>query len=338
MYKRQELLDQLHTVSDDLCVEQHTCHNASEVAAALIARPNVEVLYTFYVPDDVLEIAPNLKWVQLHSAGIDHVLGTPIMDSNVLITTTSGIHATPIAEYVMASILAHRWRVPHWTACQREGRWPPGRWDLYARPELLQSTIGILGYGSIGREVARLAQAFGMRVLAFRRSPGDEANPPVGDTPTGYVAAHVADEGGMIPERVYGPDELHDMLPECDYVVIALPLTSETRHLIGAPELGAMKREAYLVNIARGAIVDEKALIQALQEGWIAGAGLDVFEQEPLPADSPLWRVENALISPHIAGFTPRYDERAARLFAENLARYTAGGPLLNLVDKERGY
>jgi phosphoglycerate dehydrogenase-like enzyme len=146
------------------------------------------------------------------------------------------------------------------------------------------------------------------------------------------------DPAGTLPERMYPPDALHEMLAGCDYVVIALPLTPATTHLIGEAELRAMKPSAYLVNIARGAIVDEKALVRALQEGWIAGAGLDVFEEEPLPADSPLWAQENVLISPHVAGFTPRYDERAATLFAANLARYMAGEPLLNLVDKNRGY
>jgi len=298
-----DLLDQLRAVSDRLHVEQHTCRDAQEVAAALTARPNVAVLYTFHVPDNILEVAPRLKWVQLHSAGIDHILGSPLMSGTTLVTTTSGIHATPIAEYVMASILAHRWRVPHWTACQREPRWPSGRWDLYARPELLESTIGILGYGGIGREVARLAQAFGMRVLAFRRSPGGEANPPAGEAPQDYVGAHVADQGGMLPERIYGPGELHDMLPECDYVVIALPLTSETRHLIGAAELRAIKPTAYLVNIARGAIVDEQALIQALQEGWIAGAGLDVFEHEPA-VNPKLLELPNTVLLPHMGSAT----------------------------------
>jgi phosphoglycerate dehydrogenase-like enzyme len=128
------------------------------------------------------------------------------------------------------------------------------------------------------------------------------------------------------------------MLAECDYVVIALPLTPETIHYVGAAELRAMKPTAYLVNIARGPIVDEEALIQALREGWIAGAGLDVFEQEPLPDRSPLWGMENVLISPHVAGFTPHYDERAAALFARNLARYLSGQPLLNVVDRARGY
>jgi phosphoglycerate dehydrogenase-like enzyme len=325
-----ELLDQLRSVSARLEVEQEPCRDAEAVAKALAGRPSTEVLYTYHVPDDILVLAPDLKWVQLHSAGADHLLNSPLMTSEVVLTTSSGIHATPIAEYVFASLLAHRWRVPHWTRCQREGEWPSGRWDLYARPELRGSTLGILGYGSIGREVGRLADAFGMQVLALRRSAGRADQ--------GYVPADTGDPVGIVPERFYGPDALHEMLGECDYVVIALPLTPDTEHLVGEAELRAMKPDAYLVNIARGGIVDEAALVQALREGWIAGAGLDVFEEEPLPAGSPLWDLENALISPHVAGFTPRYDERAATLFAENLARYLAGERLLNLVDKEQGY
>ena len=252
------------------------------------------------------------------------------MQSDVLVTTTSGIHATPIAEYVLASMLAHRWRVPLWTRCQREGEWPEGRWNLYARPELRDSVLGIVGYGSIGREVGRLGQAFGMRVLALRRTPGRAEK--------GYALAETGDREGSVPARFFQPQNLCEMLAECDYVVVALPSTPDTYHTIGEVELRAMKPSAYLVNIARGALVDEAALVRALDEGWIAGAGLDVFEQEPLPADSPLWGLENALLSPHVAGFTPRYDERAVALFARNLAHYAAGEPLLNLVDKAKGY
>jgi phosphoglycerate dehydrogenase-like enzyme len=252
------------------------------------------------------------------------------MESEVTITTVSGIHATPIAEYVFASLLAHRWRVALWTHCQREGKWPSGRWQLFARPELRDSTLGIVGYGSIGREVGRLGQAFGMRVLALRRT--DER------AKSGYAEQDTGDPTGNIPARFYPPGALHQMLSECDYVVIAVPLTAETTHLIGEAELQAMKPTAYLVNIARGAIVDEAALVQALREGWIAGAGLDVFEQEPLPADSPLWDLENVLISPHVAGFTPHYDQRAAALFADNLGHYLSGKPLLNRVNKAQGY
>jgi phosphoglycerate dehydrogenase-like enzyme len=325
-----DLLNQWQAVSPRLQITQETCHNTGEVAAALGDHSTIEVLYTFHLPTNALELAPRLRWLQLHSAGADHILDHPILQSDVAVTTTSGIHATPIAEYVFASILAHRWRVPYWTHCQREAEWPAGRWNLYARPELRNSTLGIVGYGSIGREVGRLGQAFGMRVVALRRSAGraDE----------GYAVENTGDPAGTIPDRFYPPDALHEMLAVCDYVVIALPLTTTTTHFIGEAELRAMKPSAYLVNIARGPIVDETTLIRALREGWIAGAGLDVFDQEPLPADSPLWELENALISPHVAGFTPHYDERATALFAQNLDRYMTGQPLLNLVNKARGY
>jgi phosphoglycerate dehydrogenase-like enzyme len=252
------------------------------------------------------------------------------MESDVTLTTSSGIHATPIAEYVFASILAYRWQVPMWTHCQREGEWPTGRWKLYARPELRESTLGVVGYGSIGREVGRLGRAFGMRVLALRRSSARVEE--------GYSEDKIGDPQGTIPDRFFAPEAMHEMLAECDYVVIALPLTPETTGVFGEAEFRAMKPTAYLVNIARGPIVDEAALIRALQEGTIAGAGLDVFEVEPLPADSLLWTLENALLSPHVAGFSPHYDERAVALFAQNLARYVAGEPLLNSVDRARGY
>jgi phosphoglycerate dehydrogenase-like enzyme len=169
-----------------------------------------------------------------------------------------------------------------------------------------------------------------MRVLALQRSQERSDQ--------GYAVSHTGDPDGEIPERFYRADALHDMLAECDYVVVALPLTPATVHFVGEAELKAMKPNAYLVNIARGSIVDEAALIRALREGWIAGAGLDVFEREPLPADSPLWEMETVLISPHVAGFTPRYDERATELFAENMSRYLSGQPLLNQVERSRGY
>lgn len=326
----EELIAQLRGVSPRLRLIQQTCHDADEVATALAEHPGLEVLYSFHLPSNALDLAPRLRWLQLHSAGANHLLDHPVMQSDVAITTVSGIHATPIAEYVFASILAFRWRVPLWTHCQREARWPSGRWNLYARPELRDSTLGIVGYGSIGREVSRIGQTFGMRVLALRRTAGRAK--------LGYTTEHTGDAAGAIPTQFYAPDALQEMLAECDYVVVALPLTAETTHLIGLAELKALKPSAYLVNIARGPIVDEEALIHALRQGWIAGAGLDVFEQEPLPAGSPLWTMENVLISPHVAGFTPRYDERATTLFAENLGRYLSGEPLLNLVDKARGY
>jgi phosphoglycerate dehydrogenase-like enzyme len=325
-----DLLDRLRAVSPRLRVRQQACHDAAEVAAALTA--NVEVLYTYQVPDDVLTRAPHLRWIQLHSAGADHLLDNPVIQSEVFITTTSGLHAVRIAEYVFASILAFVYRLPLMLHYQHRHEWPDGRWKLFTGQELRGQTIGLVGYGSIGREVGRIAHALGMQVLVSKRS-------------TRLVAAsdeyHIPDTGdpeGALVSRLYPPDELTEMVAECDFVVVSTPLTPQTRRLINEAVLRAMKSNAYLVNIARGPVVDERALIRALRERWIAGAGLDVFEEEPLPADSPLWEMDNVIISPHVAGFTLRYDERAVEIFSENLRRYLAGERLLNLVNKERGY
>ncbi|MFQ6057456.1 MAG: D-2-hydroxyacid dehydrogenase [Anaerolineae bacterium] len=321
-------LDKLRAVSPRLVVEQVTCRTDEEVAQAL--DETVEVLYSGRA-NFPLEAAPNLKWVQLHSAGVDHVIGTPLWESDIPLTTTSGIHATPIAEYVFASILAFTCRVPRMLYYQKRHEWPRGRWNLFVGQELRGQTMGLVGYGSIGREVGRLARAFGMRVLATKRRAEERRD-------TDYELPATGDREGRVPDAVFPPGQLKDMLAQSDFVVIAVPLTPETEKLIGEAELRVMKPNAYLVNVARGPIVDEAALVRALRESWIAGAGLDVFEQEPLPPDSPLWDLDNVLLSPHVAGFTPYYDERATDLFAENLRRYLAGEPLLNLVDKARGY
>ena len=323
-----ELLDKLRAVSPRLMVKQRDCRSAEQVEQAL--EESVEVLYTFYLPAD-LSRAPKLKWVQLHAAGVDRLLDYPVMKSDILLTTASGIHATTIAEYVFASILAFNRRVPQMLYYQGRREWPQGRWHLFARPELRDSTLGIVGYGSIGREVGRIARCFGMRVVATKRSVSQMRD-------VGYVAQDTGDKEGTLLDEVFPPERLSEMLSLCDYVVIAVPLTLETRKLIGKAELRAMKPSAYLVNISRGGTVDEVALLRALQEGWIAGAGLDVFEEEPLSSDSPLYELENIILSPHVAGFTLRYDERASDLFAENLRRYLAGERLLNLVDKAKGY
>jgi phosphoglycerate dehydrogenase-like enzyme len=323
-----ELLDKLRAVSPRLVVKQRDCRSAEEVEQAL--EESVEVLYTSYLPAD-LSRAPRLKWVQMHIAGIDNLLDHPIMKSDTLFTTASGIHATTIAEYVFASILAFNRRIPRMLYYQKRHEWPRGRWKLFARLELRGSTLGIVGYGSIGREVGRIARCFGMRVVATKRSVSQMRD-------MGYAAQGTGDREGALLDEAFPPERLSEMLGLCDYVVVAVPLTPETRKLIGEAELRAMKPSAYLVNISRGGTLDERALIKALQEGLIAGAGLDVFEEEPLPSDSLFYDLENVILSPHVSGFTLRYDERASDLFAENLRRYLAGEPLLNLVDKERGY
>ncbi len=324
----EEQLDKLRAVSPRLVVEQRTVHNDQELEEVL--DNEVEVLFTFFASFDPA-LAPRLRWIQLNSAGVDHILDAPIMESDVIITTASGIHAPPIAEYVLAFMLSHIRKFPQMLRYQMRREWPKKRWKVLLGGELRGKTVGIVGYGSIGREVGRLAKAFGMRVVATKRSAGERRD-------TGYWIAGAGDPEASLLDRLYSPEGLQEMLAECDFVVIAVPLTSETMRAIGEEELRAMKPSSFLVNIARGEIIDEPILIRALKEGWISGAGLDVFAQEPLPKDSELWDMENVIISPHIAAATPCYDERATDLFAENLRRYLAGEELLNVVDRKRGY
>ena len=323
-----ELLDRLRSVSPRLVVTQQTASAADELPAGWLDQ--AEILYTGSALPDPAR-APRLRWVQLHSAGVDHVLDTPLWRSDVAVTTSSGIHAPNIAEYVLTMMLAFTRRLPRMLAYQARAEWPSQRWEQFAAPELRRATVGVMGYGSIGREIGRLAHAFGMRVLGLRRSVGTGRLPE-------FELPELAGRPGAEPDLIFTPDRLAEMLPACDYVVLALPHTPATYHFIDEAALRAMKPSALLVNIGRGALVDEAALARALREGWIAGAALDVFEQEPLPADSPLWKMDNVIISPHIAGFTPHYDERATALFAENLRRYLAGDPLLNQIERGRGY
>lgn len=275
--------------------------------------------------------APNLRWVQAHFAGIDQLRNHAVWDSDVVITTASGVHAPVIAQYVMAQILAWAHRIPRWLKYQGQSEWPQKRWDKFLPDELRGKTMGIAGYGSLGREIARLARAFGMEVLATKRDARrlEDNNFTLPDT---------GDPKGELPARIYPGEATRSMIAECDYVVITLPLTEKTHHLFDETMFRAMRENAFLVNVGRGAVVKESDLVRALKKGWIAGAGLDVFETEPLPADSPLWQMENVIISPHISGFTPHYDERATDLFGENLRRYLSGKPLLNVVERDFGY
>jgi phosphoglycerate dehydrogenase-like enzyme len=254
---------------------------------------------------------PNLCWVHTISAGVDHVLLPELAASDAILTNASGIFNTPVAELVLAFMLAVAKRLPEFQQQQQAHRWH----HLGLRA-LRGSTVGIVGMGEIGTEVARLCRAFGMRVLGLRKHPRPSEH---------------ADE--ILP-----PECLHDLLGRSDFVVIAAPLTEETQNLVGREELAAMKPEGWLINIGRGAIVDEPALIEALREHRIGGACLDVFSSEPLPEDSPLWDLPNVVITPHNAGSSPHVQEREEELFLDNLRRYVAGEPLLNVVDKEAGY
>ncbi len=322
-------LQRISGVSPRVRLEQVICKRASQVSALL---KGVEVLLTEHGGFQ-LDRADRLRWVQMRSAGIDDSLEKPVMSaSGIAITTASGIHATPIAEFVLGLLVALVRKLPKASNLQRERRWPADRWRAFLGRELRGRTIGILGYGSIGREVGRIAHCLGMEVLALTYSGAGQRKD------RGYRIEGTGDSSGCIPQAWYGPSELHEFLGESDIVLIAVPLTSDTRGLIGEDCLRAMRKDAFLVNIARGEIIQEDALIRALREGWIAGAALDVFAKEPLPSDHPFYGLDNVMITPHMAGMTDEHDERLATLFAENLKRYLAGDPLLNLVDRQKEY
>jgi phosphoglycerate dehydrogenase-like enzyme len=236
-----------------------------------------------------------------------------------------------MAEFALAMILALGHRLPEINAQQNRSEWPRDHWERFRPQELRTSTVGIIGYGSIGREVARLVRAVGATVLAAKRDAMHPAD-------TGYTIPGLGDPTGDLFNRLYPYQAVRSMLKECDFVVVAAPLTSETRGLIGAAELAAMKPTAFLINMARGGIVDQGALLAALQERRIAGAALDVFSEEPLPSNSPFWKLPNVIVTPHIGGMSMHYNERAIDLFKENLRRYLTGAPLLNRFDPQKGY
>lgn len=302
------------------------------------AWENAEVLYTGRaLPSPT--VAPRLRWIQLHSAGIDHLVNEPMMQAqDVEVTTSSGIHATQMSEYCLAMMLAFTYRIPLLLEHQAKAEWAPKRGDMlhpedpFATHELRGQTLGIVGYGTIGRELARIADSFGMKVLATKR---DVMHPEAGNE---YAEPGTGDPKGEIPQRLYPPEAIVSMVKLCDFLVITVPLTAQTRHMINAEVLKAMKKTAILVNVGRGAVIDEAELISALAAERFAGAALDVFEEEPLPPTSPLWNMNNVIISPHISGNSARYHEKAADLFIENLRRYLDNRPLLNRVQREQGY
>ena len=292
----------------------------------LIARlPEAEVLCSYWLPDNWLDLTPNLRWLQVAGAGVDGLPASVLLDAEnpILITTAVGIHSLTVGEYVFGSMLMFNRSWPQMVHLQDRHIWPQNtNWYKLERRELFEQTLGIVGLGHIGRRIAQLGKAFGMRVLATRRSVQEITEP--------------TDEANV--DQLYPIKKLRAMLQQCDYIVLTVPLTPETVNLIGEAELRIMKSNAYLVNVARGHIIDEKALLHALEEHWIGGAGIDVTDKEPLPADSPLYRLPNVILTPHIAGESIYYGKRLTALFAENLRLYRADKPLHNRYDPERGY
>ncbi len=297
------------------------------------AWAGVEVLYTGRVLPNP-EKVPNLKWVQFNSAGVEKFIDHPLVqDKEVVATTMSGVITGQIAEYVLMAMLALGQKLPQLRGYQRERKWP-GREEKRSRllpVELQHSTVGILGYGSIGRQVARLLRPFGATILAAKK---DVTHPE----DSGYTPTGTGDPHGDFFHRLYPIEALHSLLAECDFVLLALPLTEATTHLMDADAIKAMKASAYLINVGRGGLVDQSALVRALKEEKIAGAALDVFEEEPLPEDSPLWEMANVIVTPHISGLSQQLEEETLSLFIENLQRFMGEQPLINRIDHQRGY
>jgi phosphoglycerate dehydrogenase-like enzyme len=324
-----ELMKKISDVSPRLAVEKIVARNPGEISDEVWKK--VEVLYTNRVLP-APEQAPKLRWIQFHWAGLDHALEEPIVyREGMSITSMSGASASQLAEHAVMMMLALGHQLPEVMSYQKRAEWPSGRWNLFSPFELRGATVGIVGYGSIGRQIARILQVFGATVLATKR---DVMHPE----DTGYTLEGLGDPSGDLVNRLYPPQALVSMLRECDFVVVTLPRTTATRNLVGENELSALKPGAYLVDISRGGILDHNALVTVLRERKIAGAAVDVFPVEPLPEDSPLWKLPNIIISPHIAGFSHHYDERAVDLFVQNLRRYLEELPLYNHFDPANEY
>ena len=282
-------------------------------ALAMAAQGPVEGYYGTPTPA-LLRAAPGLRWVQVASAGVEQYLFPELVASEVILTNAKVIYGSHLADHLMAFILAFNRSLPHLFRCQQQEVWETR--DNLRAMEMEGETLLVVGLGGTGLAVARRAAAFDMRVLAVTRSPKPE-------TP------------GV--DHIGTPDELPALLPQADHVAICCALTRETYHLFSAPQFRLMRPTAYIHNVTRGGVIDHEALVLALREGELAGAGLDVTEPEPLPAGHPLWQMPNVLITPHASGHSPHSGRRMFDLLRENLRRFGAGEPLLNVVDKRVG-
>lgn len=288
----------------------------AELPAALA---DAEVFVGWRVPPEHFAAARRLRWLHSASAGIDDCLFPALVASDVVLTNSTGLHSVCIPEHVIGQMLVLARNFHQAQRYQQRAEW--NRFGVIAYGsgvrELCGSALAILGAGPIGANLARLAAGLGMRVRVLRR---DSSRPVPG------------------AEAVCGPEQLSELLGWADFLVLAIPLTDATRHLIGEAELRAMRSDAFLINVARGEVVDEEALVRCLRAGGLAGAALDVFTQEPLPPEHSFWSLPNLVITPHVSGYTPAYFDKMLALFEENLGRYVEGRPLRNVVDKQAGY
>jgi phosphoglycerate dehydrogenase-like enzyme len=285
------------------------------------ALAGADIAVTAALSDAELARAPRLRWLSSVAAGLDEIITPALLARGVAITNASGVHGPNIAEHVMAMMLMFTRGMPRLFRAQLARRWER---DLKSRSdgpgELTAKTLLIVGLGRIGEAIALRARPFGMRIVGLKRDPSNRH------------------DDGVTVDELLGLDALDDALPRADHVCVTVPLTRETHHLMDARRIARLRAGAYLYNISRGAVIDEPALVDALRAGKLAGAGLDVFEEEPLPASSPLWEMETVILTPHVSGVTPLYYQRTAALFAENLDRFLSGQPLENRFDPARGY
>ena len=280
--------------------------------------------------DRLLARATRLRWVHSATSGVERALTPAARERGIIVTNARGVFTRPIAEHVLMLILAISRRLPQLLELQRERTWQP-----LEGLELRELTVGVIGYGSIGRAVASLAGAFGARVIAQRRHPGSvDAVAAQGETEDPDEAFPFR----AAPERIVGPDGLHDLLAASDIVVLAAPLTPETEGMIDGAALAAMRPDAWIINVARGRLIDDRALLDALIDHRIGGAALDTFREEPLPMTSPLWDLPNVIVTPHTAWSSARVLDRSVNLFCDNLRRFALGEPLRNTVDPGAGY
>jgi len=322
-----EWFDQLAARVPDLRI--HRLDLGGHPSPALLAE--VDLLHTSGWFPEAAQV-PALRCVQLDTSGVDHVRRTSLWDTDIPIATLGGIAPVPMAEYAMMTILELAHRMPLIQQLRDGREWPTNADRLaHLTPrQLAGATVGIVGYGRIGREISRLASAFGMRVLGLKRTVSDAAASGKFDT-----GRRSADED---PTELFGMDRLDDVLAQSDILVVVVPLTELTRGMLGAAQLDRLPHGALVVNIARGGILDEAALLERLRDGRIAAAALDVFDDEPLPGTSPWWSEPNTLVTPHVAGLAPQYHAQTLDLVVENLTRLAEGRPVLNEVDRVSGY
>jgi phosphoglycerate dehydrogenase-like enzyme len=287
--------------------------------------PTADVFVGWSLKPEQLALAKKLRWIHSPAAAVHALMSPELAASPVVVTNARDVHGPVVAEHALALMLALAKRIPSAVRYQDKRTWAQqALWEESPRPrELSGATLALIGFGTIGREVARLAAAFSMRIVVIREHPEPATRNSKPET------------GNLVQ---LGPDQLDSVLAQADFVVLAAPLTEKTRGIINAARLARMKPDAYLINVARGPLIDDAALVAALRERRIGGAALDVFPQEPLPAGSPYWSLPNVLVTPHSAALTDKLWERHYALLSDNLRRFLSGQPLRNVVDKSAGY